>query len=77
MQQPSVNEWIVRCAQRLGGQWRTVDPALLEDVAVDLLREPRLRALEPEDAAVWWLRQGVLDTSGGASQPAPPDPAGA
>ncbi len=63
MQQPGVNEWIVRCAQRLGDQWRTVDPELLQEVAVDLLREPQMRVLEPEAAAVCWLRQGVLGSA--------------
>lgn len=60
MHEPGVSEWIARCAQRLQAQWRTVDPEVLEQVAVDLLREPRLRAMAPEDAAVSWLQQGVL-----------------
>ncbi len=72
MQQPGVNEWIVRCAQRLADQWKTVEPALLEQVAVDLLREPQMRVMEPEAAATSWLRQGVLvDSSPAAAHGAP------
>ncbi len=60
MQEPGVVEWITRCSQRLQAQWRTVEPEVLEQVAVDLLREARFRALAPEEAAVAWLQQGVL-----------------
>ena len=48
--------WIAACAHRLQRQWRTVDPEQLEEVARDLARDPRLRAMEPDLAAVDWLR---------------------
>lgn len=50
------DQWIAACAHRLQRQWRTVDPEQLEDVAADLWRDPRLRAMTPADAAVDWLR---------------------
>jgi hypothetical protein len=53
-------EWIDRCSQRLREHWHTVEQAQLDDVAIDLWRDPRLRGLPPEDAAVEWLKQGVL-----------------
>lgn len=48
--------WIAACAHRLQRQWHTVDPEQLEEVARDLARDPRLRAMEPDLAAVDWLR---------------------
>ncbi len=47
--------WIAACAHRLQQRWRTVDPLLLEEVAADLWRDDRLRALPPDAAAVAWL----------------------
>ena len=48
--------WIAACAHRLQQQWRTVDPAELEEVAGDLWQDVRLRALPPAEAAVKWLK---------------------
>jgi hypothetical protein len=48
--------WIAACAHRLQQQWHTVDLLELEDVARDLWRDARLRAMPPEEAAVEWLR---------------------
>jgi len=48
--------WIAACAHRLQRQWHTVDPEQLEEVARDLARDPRLRAMAPDLAAVDWLR---------------------
>ena len=48
--------WIAACAHRLQQQWHTVDPLELEEVARDLWRDERLRALPPDEAAVDWLR---------------------
>jgi len=48
--------WIAACAHRLQQQWHTVDPLELEDVARDLWRDERLRAMAPDEAAVDWLR---------------------
>ena len=47
--------WIAVCAHRLQRQWRTVDPDLLDEVAGDLWRDERLRAMSPDAAAVMWL----------------------
>ena len=60
MEDVGVCEWIRRCSARLQAHWRTVDPEELEQVAVDLLRDARLRAMAPERAAVEWLQLGVL-----------------
>lgn len=47
--------WIAACAHRLQQRWRTVDPLELEEVAAELWRDERLRAMAPGDAAVAWL----------------------
>jgi hypothetical protein len=60
MQEIHASEWIDRCSTRLQEQWRTVDPTQLDDMAIDLWRDPHWRAMPPEQAAVEWLRQGVL-----------------
>lgn len=48
--------WIAACAHRLQQQWHTIDPLELEDVARDLWRDERLRAMPPDEAAVDWLK---------------------
>jgi hypothetical protein len=60
MQEGGASEWVARCSRRLQQQWRTVDPAQLDEVATDLWNDARWRLFEPETAAVEWLRQGVL-----------------
>ncbi len=50
------NLWIAACAHRLQQQWHTVDPRDLEEVAHDLWRDERLRAMAPDEAAVDWLK---------------------
>lgn len=52
-------EWIFRCATRLHEQWPRADEVELADTARDLWLEPRWREMEPEVAAVQWLRQGI------------------
>ncbi|WP_260396887.1 hypothetical protein [Variovorax sp. KBW07] len=47
--------WIAACAHRLQQQWHTIDPLELEDLARDLRRDERLRAMPPDEAAVDWL----------------------
>ena len=47
--------WIYYCALQLKRHWRTVDPDQLEELAADLDRGPRLRALSPQAAAALWL----------------------
>ena len=47
--------WIAACAHQLQQQWRTVDPAQLEELAWDLWRDEALRSLSPGEAAQVWL----------------------
>lgn len=47
--------WVAACAHHLQRRWRTVDPDQLEDLAADLARDPRLRAMAPDEAALKWL----------------------
>lgn len=56
MENMPANLWIAACAHRLQQQWHTVDPLDLEEVAHDLWRDERLRAMPPDEAAVDWLR---------------------
>ncbi|MDP9877565.1 hypothetical protein J2W25_001871 [Variovorax boronicumulans] len=61
--------WIGTCAHRLQQQWHTVDPLELEDVARDLWRDARWRAMLPEAAAADWLQpvnagQGLPSAAG-------------
>lgn len=49
------SEWIDQCAARLHERWKTVDQAQLEDVALDIYLDDRLRHMPPADAAVAWL----------------------
>ncbi|WP_428573033.1 hypothetical protein [Ramlibacter sp.] len=51
----SPSQWIAACAVELAARWRTVPPALLEELAVDLWRDERLRILDPAAAARAWL----------------------
>jgi hypothetical protein len=48
-------QWIAQCADRLHQRWRTVEPAQLEELAVDLWKDVQLRAMPPEKAAAVWL----------------------
>jgi hypothetical protein len=50
------DSWLHRVSTRLQARWPTVDPQRLDDVALDLWRDERLRAMPPEEAAVAWLR---------------------
>lgn len=52
----SSNSWLYRVSKRLQAQWPTVDPVRLDDIALDLWKDERLRAMAPEEAAVAWLR---------------------
>jgi len=47
--------WIDAVAHRLHRHWRTVDAEQLEEVATDLWRDPRLREMNPAEAAIAWL----------------------
>lgn len=59
--------WIDAVAHRLHRHWRTVDADVLEDVATDLWRDPRLRAMTPAEAAVDWLRPVATGLRQGSS----------
>jgi hypothetical protein len=52
-------EWTWTCAERLHEQWPRVDRVDLEHLAEALHREERWRALEPSEAALGWLAQGI------------------
>jgi len=47
--------WIAACAYRLQQQWHSVDLLELEEVARELWRDARLRAMWPDEAAAQWL----------------------
>ncbi len=60
MDVPPASEWIDRCSKRLQAQWRTVEPAQLDEVAAELWQDPERRRVSPEQAALEWLQLGVL-----------------
>jgi hypothetical protein len=51
----TASKWISACAQRLHERWHTVDEGQLEEVAVGLWQDARLRSMEPAEAAALWL----------------------
>ncbi|CAM5797803.1 hypothetical protein [Rhizobacter fulvus] len=53
------HEWTWRCAEKLHQQWPRVGPGDLVNVAEALQREDRWKGLEPAEAALEWLRQGI------------------
>lgn len=55
------SEWIARCSAHLHAQWPRLDREQRDEVASDLWNDPRWKAMEPETAAVEWLRQGIPD----------------
>ncbi len=55
MDEMTPTQWIARCAERLHERWQTVETAQLEEVAMELWKDPRLRRLPPLDAAIAWL----------------------
>jgi hypothetical protein len=48
-------QWISQCAETLHQRWHTVDAAQLEEVAVDIWKDPKLRDMPPAEAALLWL----------------------
>lgn len=54
--------WTWRFAARLHEQWPRVDRVDLEHLAEALQREERWQAMEPDDAALAWLAQGIPTT---------------
>jgi hypothetical protein len=53
------NEWIARCSARLHAQWPRLHREQRDEVAFDLLADPRWQQMEPETAVVEWLAQGI------------------
>lgn len=53
------SEWVARCSARLHAQWPRLHRDQRDEVAYELLRDSRWQHLEPEQAAVDWLRQGI------------------
>jgi len=53
------NEWIARCSARLHAQWPRLAREQRDEAAAELWGNERWRQLEPERAAVEWLRQGI------------------
>lgn len=51
----SASDWLASMSARLQKQWPTIDPQRLDDLALDLWRDERLRAMPPERAAEEWL----------------------
>ena len=51
MDAPGEDIWTAACAHYLQRTWRTVDPDQLREVAAELWRDDRLRAMAPADAA--------------------------
>ncbi|WP_261803450.1 hypothetical protein [Variovorax sp. PAMC26660] len=49
-----LEQWVASCAKQLKCHWRTVDPDQLEELAADLARDARLRAMHPISAALTW-----------------------
>lgn len=52
-------DWTFRFAAQLHQQWPRVDQCDLENLAEALQREERWRTMEPSEAAVRWLQQGI------------------
>jgi hypothetical protein len=52
-------QWIARCALRLREEWPRLAGADLAEVAAEIWAEDRWQLMEPEAAAVAWLRQGL------------------
>jgi hypothetical protein len=53
------DEWIARCSARLHAQWPRLSREQRDEAAAELWADERWRLLEPEQAAVEWLRQGI------------------
>lgn len=60
MQDLTAPEWIARCSSRLQEQWPRLPRVDTDHMASALWADARWREMEPEAAALAWLRQGVL-----------------
>jgi len=61
METTRLSRWLTAVSARLQQRWPTIDPAQLDDLALDLWRDEKLRAMEPERAADEWLRPVIAD----------------
>lgn len=48
-------QWITKCAERLHERWATVDQGQLEEAAVAIWSDEKLRSMPPHEAAALWL----------------------
>lgn len=60
MDELTPSQWIAKCGQKLHERWHTVETAQLEEVAVEIWRDARLREMKPDEAAVVWLSPIVI-----------------
>src|ERR1700704_2600882 len=56
VQTTPASDWLDAMSVRLQKQWPTIDPQRLDDLALDLWRDEKLRSMGPERAAEEWLR---------------------
>lgn len=52
-------EWVARCSARLHAQWPRLSRDQRDEMAQQLWTAERWQAMDPETAAVEWLRQGI------------------
>jgi hypothetical protein len=52
-------EWIIRCAARLHAQWPCIGREQRNELASEPCAEGHWQSIEPEQAAIEWLRQGM------------------
>lgn len=50
------SDWLRAMSERLQQRWPTIDPQRLDDLALDLWRDERLRAMPAHEAAEVWLQ---------------------
>ena len=56
MDEMTPSQWIAKCGEKLHEHWHTVEAVQLEEVAVEIWRDVKLREMKPDEAAVVWLR---------------------
>ena len=56
-------EWVTRCSARLHAQWPRIGREQRDELATELWADTHWRSIEPEQAAVEWLRQGMPNTA--------------
>lgn len=56
MDEMTPSQWIARCGEKLHERWLTVETAQLEEVAIEIWQDEKLRSMPPVEAATVWLR---------------------